>query len=281
LDRWGIRTVAISCAFASCTMVAGPGIVGTAVANAGLFGIGPDIFDLFGDDKKSDMHHPRPGAEVSTPSARTTAGIAAAEAPTAKVGSLPESVSSPESVSAPESAAVTGSVGGGGGGGMPRSTTPARAGNLPRVSSAPVTRSIVIRGTPHPPLGACGEAPALVPSAAPQAPAVVPLAAPPPVSPEPEGSPAPAAPPAPSPSAPQAKDPLAPNGSGIVPIPDSYRAGYAEHLRSASTSDLFLEALPGVAGIAGFTLVGAYAGYRQAKSLRRALLAPAPTSILL
>jgi hypothetical protein len=80
---------------------------------------------------------------------------------------------------------------------------------------------------------------------------------------------------------PQAKDPLAPSDSGIAPIPDSYRAGYAEYLRSASTSDLLFEALPGVAGIAGFTLVGAYAGYRQAKALQRALLAPAPTSILL
>ena len=112
---------------------------------------------------------------------------------------------------------------------MPRTNTAVRPGSLPRVSSAPVTRSIVIRGTPHTALGAGGAAPTLVPSAAPQAPVVVPLAAPPPVSPEPEGSPAPGAPPAPSP-APQAKDPLAPNNSGIVPIPDSYRAGYAEHL---------------------------------------------------
>jgi hypothetical protein len=40
-------------------------------------------------------------------------------------------------------------------------------------------------------------------------------------------------------------------------------------------------AVPGVAGIAGFTLVGAYAGYRQAKALQRALLAPVPTSFLL
>jgi hypothetical protein len=31
----------------------------------------------------------------------------------------------------------------------------------------------------------------------------------------------------------------------------------------------------------GFTVVGAYAGYRQAKALQKALLAPVPTSILL
>ena len=42
-----------------------------------------------------------------------------------------------------------------------------------------------------------------------------------------------------------------------------------------------MAALPGVAGIAGFTLVGAYAGFRQAKALQRALLAPVPTRILL
>ena len=85
-----------------------------------------------------------------------------------------------------------------------------------------------------------------------------------------------------SPTAPRrAKDPLAPSNSGIAPVPDSYRTGYAEYLRSADTSDLFVAALPGVAGIAGFTLVGAYAGYRQARSLQRALLAPSPTSFLL
>jgi hypothetical protein len=39
--------------------------------------------------------------------------------------------------------------------------------------------------------------------------------------------------------------------------------------------------LPGVAGIAGFTVLGAYAGYRQAKALQAALLAPVPTRILL
>jgi hypothetical protein len=39
--------------------------------------------------------------------------------------------------------------------------------------------------------------------------------------------------------------------------------------------------VPGVAGIAGFTLIGAFAGYRQAKAVQMALLAPVPTSFLL
>ena len=265
-------------------MVAGPGIVGTAVAHAGFFGI--DF--LFGDDdKKSDMHHPRPGADAGAQSSRKTAGIAAAEAPTAKVGSLPENVGAPETAGArsfagvPENVVIAEGLGGGGGGGISRTNSAVRARNLPRVSSAPVTRSVVIRGIPRTASPAGTPAPAFAPPSVPQAPVVAPLAAPPPVSPEPEGRPAPAAPPAPSPSTSQAKDPLAHSNTGVPSIPDSYRAGYAEYLRSATTTDLLVEALPGVAGIAGFTLIGAYAGYRQAKGLRRALLAPAPTTILL
>ena len=46
-------------------------------------------------------------------------------------------------------------------------------------------------------------------------------------------------------------------------------------------TDILAAALPGAAGIAGFTLIGAFAGYRQAKAVQRALLAPVPTSILL
>jgi hypothetical protein len=64
-------------------------------------------------------------------------------------------------------------------------------------------------------------------------------------------------------------------------IPDSFRVGYAEYLRAATTTDLLAAALPGVAGIAGFTLLGAFAGYRQAKAIQEALLAPVPTRILL
>lgn len=255
-------------------MVAGPGFVGIAQSHA-ILGIGPDLFDLFGDDKKSNLHHPRPDTEVRAQSTRTTAGVAAAEAPMAKVGSAPENVDA-RAFAAAENVGIPGNVSGSGGGGLPRANTAGRADNLPRVSSAPVTRSIVIRGVPR-----TADSAATVPDYAPQTPSVVALAAPPPVSPEPAGRPAPAAPPALSPSAPQAKDPLAPSDSGVLQIPDSYRVGYAEYLRSATTSDLFVAALPGVAGIAGFTLIGAYAGYRQARALQRALLAPVPTRILL
>ena len=64
-------------------------------------------------------------------------------------------------------------------------------------------------------------------------------------------------------------------------IPDSIRVGYAEYLRAATMSDLLAAALPGAAGIAGFTIIGAFAGYRQAKAVQLALLAPVPTRILL
>jgi hypothetical protein len=261
-------------------MIAGPGVVGAAQAHA-ILGLGPDWLDIFGGDKKSDMHHPRPGSEVSADASPTTARVASAEAPTARASAIEAPTakggSLPENVSVPTGLAQSG---GGGGGGLPRTNIAVRSGNLPRVSSAPVTRSVVIRGAPRS-ANPAETIPAFVSPTVPQAPAVVALAAPPPVAPEPAGRPAPAAPPAPSPSVPQAKDPLAPSDSGAARIPDSYRVGYSEHLKSATTGDLFMAALPGVAGIAGFTLVGAYAGYRQAKALQRALLAPVPTRIVL
>jgi hypothetical protein len=279
VDRAWIRNAAIAYAFACGTLVAGPGLVGIAQAHA-ILGIGPDLLDLFGDDDKSDIHHPRPGSEDSSSGqAARTVGVTTADAgpPVSTFGSGPESAGLVAGGGAvPRSAAR-----GGGGGAVPRVTSAGRSSNLPSVPSAPITRNIVIRGTSSTARPAGTPAPAFVPPALPKTPAFVPLAAPPPVAPEPEGRPAPAAPPAPSQSAPQAKDPLAPSDSGAARIPDSYRVGYTEHLRSATTTDLFAAALPGVAGIAGFTLVGAYAGYRQAKTLQRALLAPVPTSFLL
>jgi hypothetical protein len=206
---------------------------------------------------------------------------AAAEAPTAKIGSAPESDTLPQATalrsiaSAPESLVVA-QTGGGVGIDVPRVNTAGRAANLPPVSSAPVARSVVIRRTPQ----AATPQPTYVPPA-PRSPAVVALAAPPPESGEPQAKPQPAGPLAPSSAAPRAKDPLAPGSSAGAPLPDSFRVGYAQHLRSADTGDLVVAALPGVVGITGFTLVGAYAGYRQAKALQRALLAPAPTRILL
>ncbi len=175
---------------------------------------------------------------------------------------------------------------------------PARLG---AVSTAPSTRSVVIRTNgpaaqpavaqtiPAASIAPAAYAPATMMGAplidtvpaAPQLPAAAPLAvlpAAPAVRP-----PAPQAVVIPSTSAPGPGLPLAPADSHrpSVKIPDSFRFGYAEYLRAATTSDLFAAAVPGVAGIAGFTLIGAFAGYRQAKALQRALVAPVPTSILL
>ena len=101
----------------------------------------------------------------------------------------------------------------------------------------------------------------------------VPLAVPPPSPPVPEGRPAPAGPPAPAP-APRTKNPLAPNNSGGERIPDSFRVGYAEYLRAATTTDLFVAALPGVAGIAGFTLARRICGIPPGQSRAGGAAAP-------
>ncbi|RDH75539.1 hypothetical protein DVS77_26460 [Mycolicibacterium moriokaense] len=251
---------------ATCTMVVGPGVAGTAVANAGLFGI--DLLDIFGHDHdKSDMHHPRPGSTVSAQTSRTTAGVAAAAAPSAKVGDSPLDIA----ISAGRPAQDRDGLGG-----LSLAPSAGRAASLPPVPTAPAARSVVIRATPTP----TTPVPAPV-RQTPRGRAAASLAAPPPEVPETEGQPARAVPPAPAPSAPPAKSPVAPIGPGVVRIPDSFRAGYAEYLRTATTGDLLAAALPGVAGIAGFTLIGAYAGYRQAKAIQRALHAPVPTRVML
>ena len=81
-------------------------------------------------------------------------GFAAAEAPTAKIGSAPENDIVPESTAmrsiagAPESV-VTAQTVGGGGGGCPRCQHRWTGDESAAVSSAPVTRSIVIRRSPQ------------------------------------------------------------------------------------------------------------------------------------
>jgi hypothetical protein len=269
LDRLYLRSAAISCAFASCALVGASGFASIATAHADFFGI-----DFFGHHDKSDMHHPRPGSQAGAESTRSAAGIAAAEAPTAKIGSAPETAAAPESAATRSLASVPEAIvtATGGGGGLPRANTAGRPGNLARVSSAPSTRSVIIRRTPA---SVADTTPAPL-----RSPAVA-LAAPPPELQEPEALPAPEGPPAPAPTAPRVLAPLAPGDAPTARMPDSYRVGYAEYLRTADTSDLIVAALPGAAGIAGFTLVGAYAGYRQARAVQKALLAPAPTSILL
>ncbi|WP_164478666.1 hypothetical protein [Mycolicibacterium stellerae] len=195
-----------------------------------------------------------------------------------------------------------------GGGGKAKTVNGGRA-RLDAVSTAPSARSVVIRsrGPAAVPVAQTAPAPAIVsaayapatmmgsplveaiPAASPPAalpPAAVPQAAgliAPPAAPA-YGPPAPRALPViPSTSAPWPGRPLAPGDSLRPPtkIPAGFRAGYAEYLRSATNMDILAAALPGAVGIAGFTLIGAFAGYRQAKGVQRALLAPVPTRILL
>jgi hypothetical protein len=174
----------------------------------------------------------------------------------------------------------------------------ATAAGVPAVSTVPRARSVVVRAeapvtrvepTVYPAsLDSVAEAPAVglgaraeaVPPA-PQIPAAPPLSVPLPAGPV-IAVPAPDAvtvPPTVEPGA--AEHAPAERPSPAAEIPASFRVGYAENLRSATMSDLFVAALPGVAGLAGFTLVGAYAGYRQARSVQAALLAPVPTTVLL
>ena len=174
---------------------------------------------------------------------------------------------------------------------------------LKAVSSAPSARSVVIRSKapaaqPNPATMPAKlqepvfEGPAVEPAAAyfketpaappPAAPAAAPLAVMPPAAPA-FDIPAPHAVPITTANqpAPTGRTGSAKSVSPRAKIPDGFRVGYAEHLRTATTSGILAAALPGVAGIAGFTVLGAYAGYRQAKAIQQALLAPVPTSVLL
>jgi hypothetical protein len=171
------------------------------------------------------------------------------------------------------------------------------------VSSAPSARSVVIRSKVQPPQLNPTTTPAVwqeqtstgpaVASAAPYleeaptapppaAPIAAPLSVSPPAAPA-VNIPAPRAVPITTANQPGPTGRMGPakNFTPRAKIPDGFRVGYAEYLRSATTSDILAAALPGAAGIAGFTVLGAYAGYRQAKAIQQALLAPVPTSVLL
>lgn len=50
--------------------------------------------------------------------------------------------------------------------------------------------------------------------------------------------------------------------------PASFRAGYADYLRTASTTEIAAMALPGVTGMMALTGLGGFVGYRQAKAGR-------------
>ncbi|MCV7113765.1 hypothetical protein H7I55_22660 [Mycolicibacterium setense] len=310
MDRSWVRNTAAGCAIACGAMVVGPGMLGTGVASADLFGIDLDILDIFDhkDKKKSDHsakvgNQRTGGAKKSNGSLggpNASAASKASTGPKAKVGSSgstssgstsSDSASSSSSSSArsaateqaPQSAGVTGTAdqaptaaittggtaaaaqapsavvsGGGGGGGAPANGNLGRAPNLAPVPTAPSSRTIVIRSTPP-------TAPAVQAPAAPVAPAPV-VAPPVPVIP----APMPSAPPAGAPSAPSApapqSEPPASQPISVPAVPESFRIGYADYLRTASTSDLLFAVLPGLGGIVLMTAAGGVAGFRQARA---------------
>ncbi len=244
-----MRTAAISCLLTCGAMVAGPGIVGGAVASADLLGIDLDIFDIFcHNDKKCDHDNDRrgvPGVGSNVPEVRIN-GIPGTEVP--KRG-LPGAT--------------------GGGGGVPRSGGTNRPSNLPPVPTAPGSREIVIRNAPAAP------APA---APAPAAPVVVPPIVVPPVILSPMVPPAPVIGPVVTPPPPEVHPPSltpsprtdrqpAPVGEfGPKGIPATFRAGYADYLRAATVGEVAAVAVPGTAGLFVITTLGGLVGFRQARA---------------
>ena len=241
---------ALGCAVALGAMAAGPALSGAAIANAGLLGdLGPDIdaigIDVLGNsnDKKSQLGRGPSLPAVSTaPSTRNV--VVRARQPAAQAG--PKVVPAVSSIPVAEAPAQA----------------PAVALGTPVVGTVPAAPA---RPASPIPAAVPSSVPGLFPAAPPvRSPVQEALPSPPTIEPGPGRH-------------------FAPAESSPMPtkIPDSFRVGYAEYLRAATISDLFFAALPGVAGIAGFTVLGAYAGYRQARAVQAALLAPVPTSILL
>ncbi|PJK22996.1 hypothetical protein CSX11_07160, partial [Mycobacterium goodii] len=74
----------------------------------------------------------------------------------------------------------------------------------------------------------------------------------------------------PAPSAPAATPPslTAPAPAAPPPnaIPESFRIGYADYLRTANTVDLLAAVLPGMAGLVLLTAAGGAIGLRQARA---------------
>jgi hypothetical protein len=240
---------AIGCAIACGALVVGPSIFGSAVARADLLGLGGggggvDVLGvdlLGGGGKTGGATGQARTAAVSTAPSTRSVVIRSKAAPTQPVA---ETVPAPAVVSA--------------------TYAPATMMGSPLIDAVPAAPAAL-----GPPVPAAVPFTGLLPPL-PAAPAILP--------PAPQALPV-----IPSTSAPDPGRPLAPADSHRPPakIPDTFRVGYAEYLRAASNGDLLVAALPGAAGIAGFTLIGAFAGYRQAKGLQRALLAPVPTRILL
>ncbi|TPW91735.1 hypothetical protein FKW78_26315 [Mycolicibacterium fortuitum] len=52
----------------------------------------------------------------------------------------------------------------------------------------------------------------------------------------------------------------------VPAVPESFRLGYADYLRTASTSDLLFAVLPGLGGMLLMTAAGGAVGFRQARA---------------
>jgi hypothetical protein len=237
-----MKRSAIGCVMACGALAIGPSLVGVGIARADLLGgVGPDINVLGIDVLGGDQKNSSKSAGAK-PRAN-----AVSTTPSARTVVI--RAEEPAAQVEPEMLKVA-----------------------PAVATADVYR--VPAASPVPAAAPLSAEPL---SVAPP-PAVMPLPAAPAIRP-----PAPRAHPIPATAEPGPGPALAPVESFEPPtkIPDSFRVGYAEYLRSATTSDILIAAIPGMAGIAGFTLLGAYAGYRQARAVQAALLAPVPTRILM
>lgn len=299
-----MRNTAAGCAIACGAMVAGPGLAGAAVASADLFGIDFDVLDIFDhhkEKKKKSDHGAKVGAQRNGGSQKSNGSLGGANVsspPKAKVGAAqssgpavrstaadeaPQSVGAgttdqapsaavtAETVEAP-TAVISGGGGGGGGGGgaagVPRNGNIGRSPNLAPVPTAPSSRKIVIRSTPPKapaapaaPVGPVAPAPVASPPvvlpAVPALPAPLP-SAPPVVAP-------PAAPSAPVITPPRSAPPAA-QPLSVPAVPESFRLGYTDYLRTASTTDLLFAVLPGLGGIVLMTAAGGVVGFRQARA---------------
>ena len=229
MDRSRIRVAAVSCAIACGAMVAGPGVVGSAVASAdGLFGIDIDIFGH--DDKKSD--HVSVVVGVGQPQ---FGGVSRAGA---RGGGARRAPNLPPVPTAPSARSVV-----------------IRAEHPASVPAAPVAPAPVIVPPVVPP------PPVVVPLA--------PAPAPSPLAPAPSPAPSPLAPPSPVIQQPRTNhQPALADSLSPQAIPESFRVGYADYLGAADVTDLLAVALPGVAGILAFTAAGGVVGYRQARALQ-------------
>ncbi|WKG06366.1 hypothetical protein [Mycolicibacterium sp. HK-90] len=275
-------------------MVAGPGMAGTAVASADLFGIDFDILDIFDhkEKKKKSDHGAKVGAQRNGGSQKPNGSLGGANSsagPKVKVGAAESSgpaarsastEDAPQSagvgttgqapsaavtagVAEPPTAVVSGGGGGGGAAGAPSNGNIGRAPNLAPVPTAPSSREIVIRSAP-PKAPTAPSAPVVPVAPAPVVVPAVPVIPVPVPSAPPVGAP-PAVPSAPVVPVPRSEPPAA-QPLSVPAVPESFRLGYTDYLRTASTTDLLFAVLPGLGGMVLMTAAGGVVGFRQARA---------------